>query len=171
MEVQEKNPVLSKADIDWAITYPSQKIEKIKEATKINPLLDKNELILGYLLDLIYGDFNGLFVGPLVIAARKPEPTRQILVARLSWMAGIPEAPDELKEKLRRTVDSFQNTWTTPDDLARGERVWKENVQNEVVRRISPAKKSDELPKPLDPYRVAWEKYWEFEHGRKRGTM
>ena len=160
---------LSQADIDWAVTYPEQKVEQIKEYCLNHPEANQQLLLEGHILDLVYGDFNGLFTGPLVIAAREPEPTRQILSARLDWMGGLPQTPQDLKGKIKKTVENLDSsTWETPEDLAKGEAIWKNNVQNEVILRISPGKKREELPLPIDPYREAWEEYWKFEHGRRR---
>lgn len=162
---------LSQADIDWAATFPAQKAEQIKTYCQAHPEINQQQILSGHMLDLVYGDFNGLFAGPLMIAARKPEPTRGILLARLKWMVAQPQTPDDLKENLKTAIGNFaKERWETPQDLAGGESFWKETVQNEVVERIAPNLKREELPRPIDPYREAWEKYWEYEHGKRRGV-
>ncbi|OGM57737.1 hypothetical protein A3E46_01340 [Candidatus Woesebacteria bacterium RIFCSPHIGHO2_12_FULL_46_16] len=159
---------LSKADIDWAVTFPAQKAEQIKQHCLSHPEANKDLILEGHMLDLVYADFNGLFAGPIMIAARKPEPTRQILLARLNWMAEQPQTPQDLKEKLKKTAASISTSrWESPQDLVKGETIWKGNVQDEVVRRISPTKNQDELPLPIDPYKKAWTEYWTFEYGRR----
>lgn len=160
---------LSQADIDWAVTFPAQRVEQIKEYCHGHPEANQQFLLQGHLLDLVYGDFNGLFTGPLMIAARKPEPTRQVFLARLNWMAEQAQLPDDLKGKFDKTIESIKaSRWESPADLARGEAVWKENIQNEVVRRIAPEKDPKDDVEPLDPYRRAWKEYWQFALGRPR---
>lgn len=159
---------LSKADIDWAVTFPAQKVEQIRKYCLKHPQADQSLILTGHILDLVYADFNGLFAGPLIIAARKPEPTRQIILARFKWMTEQPQTPEDLKEKLKQTAETIATSkWESAEDLAKGETIWKGNVQDEVVRRISPGKREEELPLPIDPYRRAWEKYWHFEYGRR----
>lgn len=160
---------LSQADIDWAVTFPEQRVREIKDYCLNHPEANQQLLLEGHVLDLVYGDFDGLFTGPLMIAARKPEPTRQILLTRLSWMVGQTQTPDELREKLNKTIESIGTSeWKSPEDMAKGEAVWKENVQNEVVRRIAPAREPKDDVEPLDPYRQAWKEYWYFARGHRR---
>jgi hypothetical protein len=167
---QATSDQLSQADIDWTVTFPAQRVKQIKEYSLNHPETNQQLLLEGHILDLVYGDFNGLFAGPLMIAARKPEPTRQILLTRLNWMVGQTQISDDLREKLNKTVESIKTSrWESPEDLAKGEAVWKENVQNEVVRRIAPERELKDDVEPLDPYRVAWKEYWNFarEHQRE----
>lgn len=77
MESLENTPGgISKADLDWAVTFPAQKAEQIRTYCQTHPEINQQQILSGHILDLVYGDFNGLFAGPLMIAARKPEPTR-----------------------------------------------------------------------------------------------
>lgn len=162
---------ISQADIDWAVTFPAQRVEQIKEYCLSHPESNQQLLLEGHILDLIYGDFDGLFAGPLMIAARKPEPTRQILLTRLSWMVGQTQIPDDLREKFNKTIESIKaSRWESAEDLAKGEAVWKENVQNEVIRRIAPGRAIKDDVEPLDPYRLAWKEYWHFTRGQGRGV-
>lgn len=166
---QATSDQLSQADIDWTVTFPAQRVKQIKEYSLNHPETNQQLLLEGHILDLVYGDFNGLFAGPLMIAARKPEPTRQILLTRLNWMVGQTQISDDLREKLNKTVESIKTSrWESPEDLAKGEAVWKENVQNEVVRRIAPERELKDDVEPLDPYRVAWKEYWNFARGYQR---
>ena len=169
---QPASDQLSQADIDWVVTFPAQRVEQIKEYCLNHPEANQRLLLEGHILDLVYGDFNGLFTGPLVIAARKPEPTRQILLSRLDWMVGQTQISDDLREKLNKTIESIKTSrWESPEDMAKGEAVWKENVQNEVVRRIAPERGLKDDVEPLDPYREAWKEYWYFVRGHRREAV
>ena len=136
---------------DWA-RRPQEAAQKLRAiAGRGREGLDGRKLLLGFALDTICGDDIHVFrVGSDHFTAEKGEKSRNDLLIRLEWEAGMGELPEEIRQRLGNLQETFRTeAWQTIEDLASAAGRWLA-VRSDVVLSI---RREPELKEATDYYR------------------
>lgn len=113
------------------IEYPSKRIKELMdEAKRVGK--DPDEIALGYLVVIITGDDANCF-HPAVMSDYNPEYLQTVwpsISKRIEWEMGVPQAPNELKERLRSTKEKLEKiNWSTEEGFKEGYGIWEKEIR------------------------------------------
>lgn len=133
------------------VEYPVQRIQELMdEAKRVGK--DPDEIALGYLVVIITGDDANCF-HPAVMTNYNPKYLRAAwpsIGRRMEWEMGVPQAPDQLKERLRSTKEKLENiNWNTKEGFKEGYGIWDKAVK---VWLIEFEKKDPTLKRAVQSY-------------------
>lgn len=113
------------------VEYPAQRIQELMDEAK-GVGKDPDEIALGYLVVIITGDDANCF-HPAVMTDYNPKYLQTVwpsISKRMEWEMGVPQAPDQLKERLRSTKEKLENiSWNTPEGFKDGYGIWEKEIK------------------------------------------
>ena len=110
--------------------------EKLDKARKMG--YDENKISLGYALDHITGDdanaFSSLLSGYHNFNPELSQLSREMILARMGWEAGIEQLPGELRDRIRSAKEKLEaSDWNTEEGFKKAYQTWKSEIMDYFI--------------------------------------